>query len=431
MTASRLLARFRSPLHEIGLNTIAFGLVIAVQQILVFPGLSRLTDAAGFSQVILLITLSTIVVNVVGTEASKISLIRSEEYRRRGLPWDTPRLVLVGTVGATALLSAAAILAQIPWHLLIQYVAITTLGITRSYATTPDKYLGAFHRVVLVHAVYAVGAIGGLLLVPSTGSPFTPFLLAEALSVVAVLMVRLRHRDVRLTLGRTEEYRATVRPFLALALIALLINCVAYLDRLTITPLIGAGALAVYYSASALSSSLSLLTNPMGNAMLARLGRMSHESRGHLFSRGLLLAVPLVLTFWACSLVIAYFGVVVLYPAHTQAAIPLLPPVSLAAAFSNAVALLSPLLQRFLPMRRLLWFYLPYSLIYLLAATGFSLVWGLQGFAWASALTNALLFLMYLLQIRRTASSDARPRRESEPSTASPLPAHSAPARER
>lgn len=412
----RILDRLRAPLREIGLNTVAFGMIVAVQQVLVFPGISRLTDATGFSQVILLITISTIVVNVIGTEASKVSLIRSETYRRLGIPWDSPRLVLVSTMAVTILLSAVAMFAQVPGHLILQYLMITLLGIFRSYATTPDKYLGAFHRVVLVHGVYAVGAVGGLLLTPMTGSPYTAFLVAELLSAMAVVIVRLRRREVSLTMRRTEQYRSTLRPFLTLALIALLINMVSYLDRLTITPLIGASALAVYYSATALSSSLSLLTNPMGNAMLARLGRMSHERRGQMFSRGLLLAVPLVITCWVGSFAIAFIGLVVLYPAHLQAALPLLAPVSLAAAFTNAIALLAPLLQRFLPIRRLLWFYLPYAVIYLCAITGFSMLWGLSGFAWASALSNATLFLMYLVQIRRTAraASDS-PAAPSEP----------------
>lgn len=412
----RILDRLRAPLREIGLNTIAFGMIIAVQQVLVFPGISRLTDATGFSQVILLITISTIAVNVIGTGASKVSLIRSEAYRRLGIPWDSPRLVLVSTMAATILLSVVAIFAQVPGHLIIQYLMITLFGIFRSYATTPDKYQGAFHRVVLVHGVYAVGAVGGLLLIPTTGSPYTPFLVAEALSVVAVVIVRLRHREVGLTIRRTAQYRSTLRPFLTLALISLLVNILSYLDRLTITPLIGASALAVYYSASALSSSLSLITNPMGNAMLARLGRMGHERRGQMFSRGLVLAVPLVIMAWIASFAIAFIGLVVLYPAHLQAALPLLAPVSLAAAFSNAVALLAPLLQRFLPMRRLMWFYLPYAIVYLSSITGFSLLWGLSGFAWASAFSNASLFLMYLVQIHRIArtASDA-PKAPSDP----------------
>lgn len=415
------LARLRAPLQEIGLNTIAFGIIIAIQQLLVFPGISRMTDAAGFSQVILLITLSTIVVNVIGTEASKVALIRSEAYRSKGLPWDAPRLVLLSTLVVGALLALVAVVMQVPWHLMVQYAAITVLGIVRSYATTPDKYDGKFGRVVRVHSIYAAGAVVGLLLIPWTGTAFTPFLLAEALSVIAVLVVRARHRVVAETLRRTEEFTATSRSFIGLATIALLVNAVTYLDRLTITPLIGATALAIYYSASALSSSLSLITNPMGNAMLARLGRMDTARQGQMFAQGLLLAAPLVLVCWAGSFVIALGGLLVLYPTHFEAAVPLLAPVSLAAAFSNAVALLSPLLQRFLRVRRLLWFYLPYTLVYLAAITLFSTLWGLTGFAWASALANGVLFGMYVVQIRLSSQHGRSPAGEPTPEAA-PVP---------
>jgi len=393
----------RAPLREVGLNTLAFGLVIAVQQLLVFPGLGRMTNAVQFSQVILLITVSTIVVNVIGTEASKVSLIRGEAYRRRDLPWDTPRIVLAGMllVGLAVLLATA--LGLLPGALALQYGAITLLGIGRSYATAPDKHLGAFGRVVLVHGAYAIGAVGGLLLVRPMGSVYLPFLAAEAFAVVVVLAVRGRHREVGLTLRRTVEHGATLRTFGGLAAIALLINAVTYLDRLAITPMIGAGALAVYYSATALSSSLSLVTNPGGNAMLARLGRMPDARRGQMLRRGLLLVIPLVAVFWGVSLVVAYAGLVLLYPSHLEAARPLLVPVALAAAFSNAVALLSPLLQRFLPVRRLLASYLVYAAVHVAALIVLSTLWGLLGFAWASALAHAVLLGVYVLQIRRGA----------------------------
>lgn len=403
------LTRVRAPLREVGLNTIAFGMIIAAQQLFVFPGLSRMTTAVGFSQVILLITISTIVVNVLGNEASKVSLIRGEAYRRRGLPWDTPRLVLGGMILAALAIVLVTVATSISWELSLQYGLITLLGIARTFGTTPDKHTGAFHRVVIAHGTYAAGALGGLFLVQPLGSPYVPFLAAEALALAVVVLIRIRYRDVAWTVRRTVEFRPTMHSFLGLGLIAVLINAVTYLDRLTITPLIGAGALAVYYSASALSSSLSLITNPGGNAMLARLGRMSDERRGQVFTQGLLLAIPLVLVCWAGSFIIALGGLVVLYPSHLQAALPLLAPISLAAAFSNAVALLSPLLQRFLPVRRLLWFYLPYTIVYLAAITVFSALWSLNGFAWASALANAMLFAMYLVQIRRTARSASGP----------------------
>lgn len=412
-----------SPLRDLGLNTIAFGMIIVVQQILVLPGLSRLTTAVGFSEVILLITISTIVVNVIGTEASKVSLIRSEAYRSREIPWDAPRLVLICSSVICALIAIVTVAADIPWQLSLQYAVITLLGIARSYWTTPDKYAGAFHRVVVVHGAYAAGAVAGLLLVPTTGTPYVPFLLAESVAIVAVVLYRLHRREVALTFRRTEEFATTRHQFVSLALIALLINAVSYIDRLAITPLVGASALAVYYSASALSSSLSLITNPVGNAMLARLGRLSDERRHQLFSRGLFFSLPLVVVFWAGSIAIAYVGLVVLYPTHLGAAVSLLVPVSLAAAFTNVTSLLSPLLQRFLPAQRLLRFYVPYTAVYLISITAFSALWGLNGFAWASALANSMLFVMYILQLRHSsrdsaaAPPNAAPRR---PGTCSP-----------
>ncbi|MFC0672805.1 hypothetical protein [Brachybacterium hainanense] len=417
----RALDRLRAPLREVGLNTVAFAMIIAIQQLLVFPGLGRMLPPAGFSQVILLITISTIAVNVIGGEASKVALIRGEAYRSRALPWDAPRIVLGGCALIILAVVVLAVARLLPVPIAAPYALITVLGILRTFGTTPDKHRGAFHRVVLAHAAYAVGAVGGLLLVPATGSPFTPFLLAESLCVLVVLIIRRRHREVPLTLRRTRAFRGTLRPYLGLALIALLINAVTYLDRLLITPLLGAEALAIYYSASALSSSLALVTNPGGNALLARLGRMPDARRRQVFARGALVALPLVLLCWGASLVIAAAGLFALYPGHARAALPLLLPVSLAAAFSNASSLLAPLLQRFLPVRRLLGFTACYAAVYLLAVIVLSARWRLPGFAWATAMAAGALFALYLAQVRATARTGFR--RAGPPGSARTAPA--------
>lgn len=156
--------RFQS-LKPVGLNTVAFGLVIAVQQILVFPYLSRTVSVEDFSSAVLLVTVSTFVVNVVAGEASNVSLVRGGEYEARRLPWDAARLVVIGAAAVIILVACGAAARVISWDVAIQYGAITTLGMLRTYGVAPDKFQGRFEMVVLVHLSYAVGAAGGLRLV--------------------------------------------------------------------------------------------------------------------------------------------------------------------------------------------------------------------------------------------------------------------------
>ncbi|GAA1731998.1 hypothetical protein [Brachybacterium phenoliresistens] len=421
----------RGPLHEIGLNTLAFGLIIAVQQLVIFPGLAGRSGPVAFSDLILLITVSTIAVNVIGTEASKVSLIRAPAYRSHDLPWDVPRIVMISAGGAGLLVLAVWLLGWLPANAALPCGLIVLLGIARTYATTPDRHEGAYGRVILVHGAYAAGAVAGFLLIGPGDMLLLPFLVAESVSAVVAGIVRLRHRTVRWTMRRTPLYPGTLRAFLGLAAIAVLINGVTYIDRLAITPLLGAGALAVYYSATALSSSLSLITNPAGNAVLARLGRVPDERRAQLLARGLVLVPPLILVFWGASAVIAYAGLALLYPSHLPAALPLLLPVSLTAAFSNAVTLLAPLLQRFGPIRQLLGTYLVYAAAYLIAVLLLSRSHGLLGFAWAGTTAQAVLLVITITRIaigsRRRPSAASPPREPGEPSDVPPDPRGASP----
>lgn len=385
-------------LKPVGLNTIAFGLIIGIQQILVFPFLSRTVSVADFSSTVLLITLSTVFVNVIAGEASNVMLIRGGSYERLKLPWDAARLVGVGGILLALIAVGAAIFFRVPWEVTSQGVAITLLGMYRTFGVSPDKFHGRFILIVYIHIAYVFGAAIGLTLVSVSGSSYFPFLLAEVAATISTVFVRFKYRDVRLTIRRTREFSATRRSFLHLAVVALLVNTVSYLDRIMIVPLLGAAALGVYYATSALSKSLSLITNPVGNAFLARIGRISPNAQGPLFSKSARLAGPSVIIFAIFAYIVSFAGLAILYPDFYAEGRTILFPVALTAAFASSSDLMRPVIMRFIPAKRFLAFNVVYALVYIVSIAVLSYFWGLIGFAWASAFARASLFFIYLSQ---------------------------------
>lgn len=388
----------RGLLRTVGLNAVAFGLIIAVQQILVFPALSRMVDIKAFSSTILLVTLSTVVVNVVGGEASNVALLRSGVYRKSDLPWDSARILVSGLVVFVLSSVIATVVLGLGPTIVVQYIAITALGVVRTYGVTPDKAIDRFGRVVVVHAAYVLGAIIGLLFVPSVGSPYLPFLVGEVISVSVVALMRKRHRVVKLALVKTREYKTTLMIFIQIAVVALLMNLVSYLDRLVVIPLLGAAALSVYYAASALSKSLIMLTNPVANALLSRLGSVEDERSAALFARASVISLVSLGGFGMLSYALSLIGLKFLYPAFFESAIPIVLPVAVAAGAACASDLLRPLIMRFVPTSRFLVFNIAYACIFVASVAGFSASWGLPGFAWASALARGILFAVYFAQ---------------------------------
>lgn len=391
-------------LGAIGLNAVAFALVIAVQQLIVFPALSKLVSVTEFAATILFITLSTVLVNVLGGEVSNVSLLRHGQRALHELPWDSPRLLLGGmTLVTTGAAAATMVFAPIQPAVTAQFLAVTLLGMARVFGSTPEKASNEFHLVVVVHGAYAVGAVLGLSLVGPLRSSIVPFLSAELLAVAVVVVVRLRRRAIRLTLRRTEDFSAARRQFLQLALVAILMNTVAYLDRLVIVPLLGAAALSAYYAASALAKSLSMVTNPAANALLARVGAVGDERATPLFSKASRLAVIGWGGLFTLSLALSVAGLAVLYPVYFEVGLSLVVPVAVAAASGSASDLVRPLIMRFVPTSRFLLFNVAYALVFVVSILVFSSLWGLVGFAWGGALARTTLLTIYLVQARYAA----------------------------
>lgn len=390
-------------LGAIGLNAVAFALVIAVQQLIVFPALSRIVSVTEFAATILFVTVSTVLVNVLGGEVSNVSLLRHGDRARRRLPWDSPRLLLGGVALVTTGAAATMVFAPIQPAVTAQFLVVTLLGLLRVSGVAPEKASNEFHLVVVVHGAYAVGAVLGLSLVGPLRSSIVPFLSAELLAVAVVVVVRLRRRAIRLTLRRTEDFSAARRQFLQLALVAILMNTVAYLDRLVIVPLLGAAALSAYYAASALAKSLSMVTNPAANALLARVGAVGDERARPLLSKTSRLAVIGWGGLFTLSLALSVAGLAVLYPIYFEVGLSLVVPVAVAAASGSASDLVRPLIMRFVPTSRFLLFNVAYALVFVVSILVFSSLWGLVGFAWGGALARTTLLTIYLVQARYAA----------------------------
>ena len=389
-------------IRDVGLNTLAFGIYVAAQQLLFFPVLSRIGDNDSFAQVILFVTVSGVIANVIGGEMANTALVRSSTYEAAGLRWDF-HLLLLRLVGIACITAVVVnLFTGIPWSLFAEYALITLFTILRLYATAPYKYAERFSVVLLCYTLYALGGILGLYLTSRTDWMLAPFALAEVSALVCMVAVRILDRPGTTLMRTGPGFPRTVSTFTQLAIVALLINFVTYFDRVLIYPLLGAAAMATYYSASVFSKSMSLVINPVANAFLAKLGRIRDDRRAEVISRLVRSLPPALLLFAVANYTISYFGLRILYPIYYTDAIPLLLPVSCAGALSSCADMLQPAILRFRAPRFYLFANIAYAAVFAVSFLVMSSLWGISGFAWSTAVARACQFALYLLVAIRT-----------------------------
>ncbi|MCE0485989.1 lipopolysaccharide biosynthesis protein [Ornithinimicrobium sediminis] len=397
-----MVSRLRSPhFRDLALTTSAFGAIVGVQQVLLLPFLAAMTNTDDFSKIILFVTISAIVANVTGGEAANTALVRGHQYAREGAAWDFHLLLVpVLAVLAAAWVVVAPVL-NVSSDEIVLFAVISVLTALRLFLAAPFRYEQRFGTVLVAHLCYAAGSASALLLVARFDWVLAPFLVGEACAVL-VLSVALLAGGRRLHFGvedRRRLYRTSTK-YLSLASVGLLANAVGYLDRLIIYPLLGAGALAVYYAASVLPKSLALVVNPVTGLLLAKFGAMGDERGGEILERLYRVLPWVIIVLTLASLAIGLLGLQVLYPQFAEEGRPIVLPVSISVGLASAAYLMQPYVLRFRPSGIALMANILYAGVFVGAAVGLSLRVGLHGFAWATVAAHLVLLGFYLVFAR-------------------------------
>lgn len=391
------MSRRGEAIKDVSLNMISFGLIIGVQQLLVMPIVAHIAGAEVFAQQILYVTFVTIVVNVTGVELGNMALARASAYTRMRRLWDFgPALPMLS-------LFCAAVVFGLGWGWQLSpidglgYAAVAALGVLRAFTTACLRYRSRFGDVVGVGVAYAVGAAAGLWWAVDLGWFVAPFLAAE---VAAIILLGLRRPFKGIAFGQNEDaacLRESIALFLQLAAVSLLMNFVSYFDRLLALPLLGASALAIYYAASVVAKSMSLLTNPVAATLLARLADLRYSQVHNVKAKFIRAVIPFALVSALINLGAAVLGLRFLYPTYYSVGIGLVVPIALGAAMASSSDLLRPLLIRFYKAHIFLFANLGYAVIFGTSVFFFSHWWGLPGFAWATAVGRATQLCAYAM----------------------------------
>lgn len=388
-------------LRDMGVNTIAFGLYIGFQQLVIMPTLSNMSDAATYSGIIIFLSIFHMTCSVIGEELGNTRMLRRKQYEQRGLKGDFHLilllLILVSAAGLLIVGSAAGVSAPD----LLGYLLIGAMGICRFFSMAGFKMKLRFGYVLYSNLCYLIGALPGLLIARKTEWFLAPFFSGELLASAFVVLTVLRHWEWDVSFKRTPELQNTASMYLRLAAVAIIMNLMLYLDRLIIYPVLGAYAMAVYYAASTTSKLVLSVLNPVSGVILARLSSNGDDRQKR---PALLTAKPFLLVFMVftlCGFLSSYLGVRILYPAYLREALPLLGPIAAATSFGGVSSLLKPLILRFYHMNQFLISNLAYAAVFLVLMLVFSGWWGILGFAYASAAARTLQFASYYFIILR------------------------------
>ena len=376
-------------------NTFGFGIYIIAQQIVLLPIMAKVFNENDFSKIVLYVSVFAIITNVLGSELGIVRQVKRDEENNSGnynriLLQLIPFIIIVSSISLVAL-----------GFSLIEIVLLTItilLGNVRLYASAFFRNNKDFKNIVIQNIIYLIGVVLGIIIIYKINLIWIPMLVAEVLC----LIFNIIKTDVfKVKPIKTDENKNIWKTFRDFGIISFLVNMTTYFDKIIIYPILGESAVSVYYSTSSMSKVLALITNPMHGVILSWIKGNDENFKKKITRMTLKVNIPIIIITFIIGLPITYLAVMILYPQYLNSALPLILPVTIAMAFNTVSTIVKAILLKYIDSKKLVKEYVIYIGILIVLAIVMSNLFGIVGFAYATAISKIALWFMFILNLNK------------------------------
>ncbi len=370
------------------------GLVLmnAVAQIVVFPLYARKFGDVGYGDLQYLMAYVNVLTVSVGSAANyaRMTAPAGERLENNGdynvflllvCLLGLPFTYLVRSFGGVTMDHAT----YICYYLLFVMMAF------RYYADVSYKLSLNYRRYFVYYLCISIGYGVGAFLVWQTGIWPLGLLVGEACGVLYAYIANgtLRRRALRLS----PLWRKTFRIILTLFLAEGVANLIFNVDRLLLKFMLGASAVTVYYLATLVGKTVSLVTAPLNGVLIGYLARYDGKLTRRAMRWLVVGSLAAILLFTLFCVLGGYIVLLLLYPSELHAVKDYLFLGSLAQVFYFTTSILMVVLIRFAKKSYQIYINCVFGIGFFGLGIPATLLWGMWGFATAMVAACALRWL--------------------------------------
>lgn len=397
--------RIKNFAGDLLINTFSFGIYIIAQQLVFMPTMGKLLSANEFANLVIYISIFSIISNVLGSELGIVRQVR--ENKNNGNDYNRILLFLFPIITIISM----AILILLKYNLIdsICFTVIILLANIRLYALSCFRLDKKFKNVLFQNLLYLAGLVVGILLYKRCGYIWMPMLIAE----LCTLIYSFARTDImRAGIAKTGENKEICKSFLDLGFISLLVNAMVYFDKMLVYPILGEIAVSIYYSTTSMSKVVSMITNPMHGVLISWIKGNDEKEKNKIVKYTLKVNIPVLIIVFVVSIPLTYFAVKILYEQYLEQSIALIIPVCIGLAFSTVSSLVKSVLLKYVQSKKLVITYLIYFAIFILISIPMSKWQGVVGFAYATAIAKFILWLEFLWILKKAVCLEGETKNE-------------------
>jgi O-antigen/teichoic acid export membrane protein len=376
-------------------NTMAFGMIIASQQLLALPKIAASFDKKIFAEAVILISVMNVLSAIFGNSIGNTRILVNKNYHEKNLNGD---FVFINHISNLLVI----ILSFTVYYFVVEsfsiigvtsYVVLNVLASFKNYIVCEYRMLKNFKHILYQSLIYLFGLLTGMLLSSFLSSWVIIFIIPEFLSVLFSIRGSMIIRE---SAKRTILFKDTLKTTSHVGLNAGITSSFSYFDRFLIYPILGPASLGAYFSATAVAKMGALIINPASNVLLPWLSNSNKNKKAILLKYSIFAGILTGVLYFLLVIIISPYAIKLLYPQFYEEAKAVIVIVCLSASFGVSTSIYKPVIMTYCSVKHLTYFNIIYSVIFFSTGILFSIYFGLYGFAVAMLISR---FIMWLLEV--------------------------------
>ncbi len=383
-------------IKDLSMSISAIAIFNMVIQFAMYPFLEQNLGKEGYGVALSLLSVISIISGTLGTSANYSRMVTCADMSIDYTNGDYNIILLVlsaicGVGGVLYLnyIGVSSVLSAIIFFLLIISTSF------RYYSDVEYKMNTNFFRYMMFYNIVSVGYLLGLLVYKISGEWLVAFLIGESLGIAFVVIWGTIYRKNILTPSKNFPLICKSMGFLLLS--TLIDNLTLNADRILLMVFSGAGAVAIYYTASLLGKVVAILSAPINSIIISYLVKYKGGLTKKFWTVSTLATVALgVVSFAGCT-IISPFMLKLLYPDLVRECMPYIAPSILGQIFYFISGILLVILLKFRGEKRQFFFNAAYAVEFFAIVIVGTLLFGLNGFVYSSLIANAIRFIAVII----------------------------------
>ena len=390
---------FKNIFSDICINIIATILPVFLLQFIVLPLMANKCTNTEYGLILTLISMITLSVQSLSVSLTNTRLLMNQRYIEADLKGDFNLILFISSIGNIIFVSIGTYLYEGSFNTINVFfiIILSTIQLIRKYLEVSFRLDISYKKILWSNFLLGIGYLVGWIFFIYTDIWQLVYIAGEVISLIYI--IRKSHL-LKEPLKITHLFKDTVRQSSILLIASFLGTTITYIDRLLLYPILGPRMVTVYYVATLLGKTMSMVVTPINNVILTYLSKMTGFKKD---SFKVIFSLSIFMGF--CS----YIGILliskpvlnIMYPEYVHDAMKIIYITTLMAIFNMLSTIINPILMKFCDISWQMWINVINIVIYISLSIFLVNLFGIYGFCIGSLVASGVkLAFMILIYAR-------------------------------